>query len=43
MRNLSLVAKGCRLVWSTVPGMTLRRYSPVAPGMDVGGGTYIKW
>ena len=43
MRNLALVSKGCRLVWSEVPGMVLRRYNPVVPGMDLGGGTYIKW
>lgn len=43
MRNLCLVSKGCRLMWSTVPGMQIRRYSPVAPGMAVRGGTYLKW
>jgi imidazolonepropionase-like amidohydrolase len=43
IRNLELVAKGCRLVWSDVPGLKLRRYSTVAPGMDLGGGTYLKW
>lgn len=43
IRNLELVAKGCRLVRSDVPGLKLRRYSTVAPGMDLGGGTYLKW
>lgn len=43
IRNLELVAKGCRLVWSSVPGMKIRRYSPVAPGITIGGGTYLKW
>ena len=43
MRNLSMVAKGCRLIWSTVPGLTLRRYNPVVPGMEIAGGTYLKW
>ena len=43
MRNLELVAKGCRLIWSTVPGLKLRRYNPVVPGMNLAGGTYMKW
>lgn len=43
MRNLSMVAKGCRLVWSTVPGLVLRRYNTCFPGMELGGGTYLKW
>lgn len=43
MRNLEMVVKGCRLIWSTVPGCTLRRYNVVAPGMELAGGTYMKW
>ena len=43
MRNLELVAKGCRLVWSTVPGLKIRRYNITVPGMNVAGGTYMKW
>lgn len=43
MRNLSLVAKGCRLIWSTVPGLVLRRYNTGFPGMELAGGTYLKW
>ncbi len=43
IRNLELVSKGCRLVWSTVPGMKVRRYGTVPPGMTIGGGTYLKW
>lgn len=43
IRNLCLVAKGCRLVWSELPGLKLRRYNPVFPGMEIGGGTYLKW
>ncbi len=43
MRNLELVAKGCRLIWSSVPGLKLRRYNPVAPGLELAGGTYLKW
>lgn len=43
MRNLALVAKGCRLVWSTVPGLQLRRYHTGYPGMELAGGTYLKW
>ncbi len=43
IRNLEMVAKGCRLVWSSVPGMMLRRYGTVPSGMNIGGGTYLKW
>ncbi|MCD8370655.1 MAG: amidohydrolase family protein [Clostridiales bacterium] len=43
MRNLSLVAKGCRLIWSSVPGLELRRYNTGFPGMELAGGTYLKW
>ena len=43
MRNLEMVVKGCRLVWSTVPGLQARRYQPAVPGMNVAGGTYLKW
>lgn len=43
MRNLVQVAKGCRLIWSDVPGCKIRRHSVVAPGLNQAGGTYIKW
>ena len=43
LRNLQMVVRGCRLVWSTVPGLSYRNYNPVAPGLDLSGGTYLKW
>jgi imidazolonepropionase-like amidohydrolase len=43
MRNLEMVAKGCRLIWSTVPGCKLRRYNVGVPGMELAGGSYMKW
>ncbi len=43
IRNLEMVTKGCRLIWSEVPGLKLRRHSVVYPGMNQAGGTYIKW
>lgn len=43
LRNLRLVAKNCRLLWSTLPEMTLRRLSILAPGYEMAGGTFNKW
>ena len=43
VRNLELVAKGCRLIWSTLPGLTIRRFNAAVPGMELAGGTYLKW
>jgi len=43
LRNLKMVVRGCRLVWSEIPGLSYRNYNPVAPGLDLSGGTYPKW
>ena len=43
MRNLEMVVKGCRLVWSSIPALTVRRYHITVPGMNDAGGTYMKW
>ena len=43
LRNLKLVAKGCRLVWADVTDMKLERYHILPPGCKTEGGTFIKW
>ena len=37
LRKLRLVAKHCRLIWSTLPNLNVRRFSVLAPG------TFCDW
>lgn len=43
LRNIELVARQCRLCWSTIPGLELRRFHILPPGLEMTGGTYRKW
>lgn len=43
LRNIRLVAKHCRLIWSTIPKMTVRRFSVLGPGYPMEGGTFCNW
>ncbi len=43
LRNLRLVAKHCRLIWSTLPNLNVRRFSILAPGYEMKGGTFCDW
>jgi imidazolonepropionase-like amidohydrolase len=43
LRNLKLVSKHCRLVWSTLPQMERRRFSVTGAGYEMAGGTFCKW
>ena len=43
LRNLRLVAKHCRLIWSTLPNLNVRRFSILAPGYEMAGGTFCDW
>ena len=43
LRNLKLVAKNCRLVWSTLPQMDRRRFNPLVAGYKAEGATFIIW
>ena len=43
LRNIELVARICRLCWSTVPGLEIRRFHILPPGYEMTGGTYRKW
>ena len=43
LRKLRLVAKHCRLIWSTLPNLNVRRFSVLAPGYEMKGGTFCDW
>jgi hypothetical protein len=43
LRNIRLVAKGCRLVWSKLPCIEVRRFQILPPGCEMEGGSYIEW
>jgi imidazolonepropionase-like amidohydrolase len=43
LRKLRLVAKHCRLIWSTLPNLNVRRFSILAPGYNMAGGTFCDW
>ncbi len=43
LRNLRLVSRGCRLVWSSLPVMDRNNYRITAPGIELGGGVFKKW
>src|SRR5699024_800805 len=43
LRNIQLVAKGCRLVFSKLPEMTVQRFNILGSGLEVEGGTFKKW
>lgn len=37
------MAKHCRLIWSTLPNLNVRRFSVLAPGYEMKGGTFCDW
>lgn len=43
LRNIRLVVRGCRLVWSELPNMKLQRFHILPPLCKVEGGTFGKW
>jgi imidazolonepropionase-like amidohydrolase len=43
LRNLRLVAKGCRLVWAELPTLKQQRFQILPPNCKIEGGTFIKW
>lgn len=43
LRKLRLVAKHCRLIWSTLPNLNVRRFSILAPGYNMEGGVFCNW
>lgn len=43
LRKLKLVAKDCRLVWGQLPNANVRRFSILAPGYKMEGGTFVDW
>lgn len=40
LRQLSLVAKNCRIIWSTIPGCEERNYNVTVPGTKAEGGIF---
>lgn len=43
VRNIRQVVRNCRLVWSDLPQLKLRRLQITPDGMEMDGGTYRKW
>ena len=43
LRKLRLVAKHCRLIWSTLPNLNVRRFSVLAPVYEMKGRTFCDW
>lgn len=43
LRNIELVAKGCRLVFSDIPAMKVEPFNILGPGYEMVGGTFKKW
>ena len=43
LRNLRMVSKGCRLVWSKLPCLTKDNFTVTQPGIPCGGGVFMKW
>lgn len=43
LRNIELVAKGCRLVFSKIPAMIANRFHVLDNRTKVEGGTFMKW
>lgn len=43
MRKIRMVVRNCRMVWSDMPQIKLRRLQITPEGMEMDGGTYRKW
>ena len=43
LRNLRMVSKGCRLVWSKLPCLTKDNFNITQPGVPCSGGVFMKW
>lgn len=43
LRKIRQVVRNCRLVWSDLPQLRLRRLQVTPDGMEMDGGTYRKW
>ena len=43
LRDITLVAKNCRLVWGKMEGADARRFSVAGAGYEMAGGTFIDW
>lgn len=43
LRNTVLVAKNCRILWSSIPGYEERSFSAMSPGYKAEGGVFTNW